>query len=69
MKTIKFITIFIFLILINKQANSIENKIVLKIDNEIITSLDVKKEARYLIALNPNTKNLSKDQILSLIHI
>ena len=45
------------------QANSIENKIILKIDNEIITSLDVKKEARYLIALNPNTKNLSKDQI------
>ena len=63
MKTIKFITIFIFLILINKQANSIENKIVLKIDNEIITSLDIKKEARYLITLNPNTKNLSNDQI------
>ena len=63
MKTIKLISIFIFLILIKTQANSIENKIILKIDNEIITSLDVKKEARYLITLNPNTKNLSKDQI------
>ena len=63
MKTIKLISIFIFLILSKTQANSIENKIILKIDNEIITSLDVKKEARYLIALNPNTKNLSKDQI------
>ena len=63
MKTIKLISIFIFLILSKTQANSIENKIILKIDNEIITSLDVKKEARYLITLNPNTKNLSKDQI------
>ena len=63
MKTIKLISIFIILILSKTQANSIENKIILKIDNEIITSLDVKKEARYLITLNPNTKNLSKDQI------
>lgn len=63
MKSIKLILIFIFIILSKTQANSIENKIILKIDNEIITSLDVKKEARYLIALNPNTKNLSKDQI------
>ena len=63
MKTIKLISIFIILILSKTQANSIENKIILKIDNEIITSLDVKKEARYLTTLNPNTKNLSKDQI------
>ena len=63
MKTIKLISIFIILILSKTQANSIENKIILKIDNDIITSLDVKKEARYLITLNPNTKNLSKDQI------
>ena len=63
MKTIKLISIFIFLILSKTQANSIENKIILKLDNEIITSLDVKKEARYLTTLNPNTKNLSKDQI------
>lgn len=63
MKSIKLILIFIFIILSKTQANSIENKIILKIDNEIITSLDVKKEARYLITLNPNTKNLSKDQI------
>ena len=63
MKTIKLISIFIILILSKTQANSIENKIILKIDNEIITSLDIKKESRYLITLNPNTKNLSKDQI------
>ena len=44
MKTIKLISIFIFLILSKNQANSIENKIILKIDNEIITSLDVKKK-------------------------
>ena len=60
MKSIKLILIFIFIILSKTQANSIENKIILKIDNEIITSLDVKKEARYLIALNPNTKIYQK---------
>tara|TARA_A100001035_G_C27690547_1_gene457574 strand:+ start:42 stop:971 length:930 start_codon:yes stop_codon:yes gene_type:complete len=63
MKTLKLISILIFIIFFNTKANSIENKIVLKIDNEIITSLDIKKEARYLVTLNPNTKNLSKDQI------
>ena len=46
MKTIKLISIFIIL-LSKTQANSIENKIILKIDNEIITSLDVKRSSLF----------------------
>ena len=42
---------------------AIDNKIIVKIDNDIITSLDIKKETRYLLSLNPNTKTLSKNQI------
>ena len=42
-----FIFLFIFLFLI--QSNSLENKILLKIENQIITSLDVNNEYKYLL--------------------
>jgi peptidyl-prolyl cis-trans isomerase SurA len=44
-------------------VNSIENKIVLKIDNEIITSLDIENEIIYLKALNPSSKKLDKKKL------
>ena len=37
---------------------ALENKILLKIENEIVTSLDVENEKNYLKALNPNINNL-----------
>jgi peptidyl-prolyl cis-trans isomerase SurA len=49
-----------------KNALSIENKILLKIDNEIITSIDVEKEYRYLAALNKNFKDLDKKEIFEI---
>ena len=51
------------LILIISNSFAIEIKIVLKIDNEIITNLDIKKEGRYLSSLNTNFSNLTSDQI------
>jgi peptidyl-prolyl cis-trans isomerase SurA len=45
---------------------SIENKILLKIENQIITSLDVNNEFKYLIALNPRIKNSKREDILRL---
>ena len=45
---------------------SIENKILVKIDNQIITSLDVNNEYKYLIALNPSLKNSKKEDIIQL---
>ena len=47
-------------------ALSLENKILVKIENQIITSLDVNNEYKYLIALNPNIKNSKKEDILKL---
>lgn len=44
-------------------ANSIENKIILKIENEIITNIDVENESKYLNALNNDLKKLEKEQI------
>ena len=43
--------------------------IVAKIDNEIITNYDVRKESYYLKILNPNLKNLENKQILRLAKI
>ena len=42
---------------------AIKNEIILKIDNEIITSLDIKKEAIYLTTLNSEIEKLSQKQI------
>ena len=42
---------------------SVENKIIYKINNEIITSFDLKKELRYLSLINPQILNLEKNEI------
>ena len=63
----KFLTcltlIFFFL---NTSSNSQENKILVKIENQIITSLDVNNEYKYLVALNPSIKNSKKEDIIKL---
>jgi peptidyl-prolyl cis-trans isomerase SurA len=56
---------FVFLIS-NSTSFSIENKILVKIENQIITSLDVNNEYKYLIALNPSLKNSKKEDIIKL---
>ena len=56
--------LFILLIIIlPKDVFSFENRIILKIDNEIITSIDILDETTYLKALNKNLQNISKDDI------
>ena len=64
MKIIKILLIIFFLnskVIIN--ANSLENKILLKIDNEIITSIDVYKEAKYLLAINDKINEMSQEEV------
>ena len=64
---IKKISYLIFLIFyLTNSASSIENKIILKINNSIITNVDVINEANYLQALNPNLQNLEKNKILEI---
>ena len=63
-KIFKFSSIlFLFIFLLNAEAFSFENKIVLKINNKIITTIDILNEVEYLKALNPNITNLNKDKI------
>ena len=45
---------------------SLENKILVKIENQIITSIDINNEYKYLISLNPSLKNSKKEDIIKL---
>ena len=42
---------------------SIENKILLKIDNELITSIDIYNYSKYLVKLDTDLKNLKDEEI------
>ena len=56
--------ILIITILVLSVSNSFSNiKIKYKIENEIITNIDIEEEKKYLIFLNPNLKNLTTEQI------
>ena len=59
----KVLIIFIFSFFILNFVNAIENKIIIKIENEIITSVDLENEKKYLTALNPNIKNLENNKL------
>ncbi len=43
-----------------------ENKILFKINYEIITSIDLKNEINYLVATNQNIKSLTKNEIIKI---
>lgn len=57
--------ILIFIIIFFQKSIAIENKILLKVDSEIITNIDVDKELKYLSTLNNNIANLNIDAALS----
>ena len=52
---------FCFLLSLNF-ANSFENKIIFKVNNEIITSLDILNELRYLQIINKEFNNIKKEE-------
>ena len=60
-----FLLIFITFLIFNK-TEPIETKIIHKIQNEIITNIDIKNEFKYLLALNNTLKELDKEQIFSI---
>ena len=69
MKNIKKLPVFFILILllgINKTISATEVFIFLKVNNNIITNLDVEKESKYLQALNKELKTLDKKEIYEL---
>ena len=59
-KKIFFGIIFSFLIF--GIVNAVENKILFKVNNEIITSFDIYNELKYLEVINEKFKNIEKKQ-------
>ena len=64
----KKILIYLGLIffIFNSSSISLENKILIKIEDQIITSLDINNEYKYLVALNPGIKKSNKNEIIKL---
>ena len=52
--------------LITKNLIAFENKILFKVDKEIITSIDIFNQSRYLTTLNTDLKNFNNEEIFEL---
>ena len=63
-KTIVLILIFFFLS--NLSYSKINLQIIMKINDQILTSYDLEKESNYLLALNPKLSEISKNDLLKL---
>ncbi len=61
-----FLFSLIFTIFIVKNTYSIENKILFKVDNNIITSIDVMDEIKYLKTINIKINSLNNNQIFEI---
>ena len=70
MNTTKFLRVILitllFLIYNLKNLNAIENKILFKIDNDIITTIDIYEEIKFLKAFNPQINNLSDKELFEI---
>ena len=63
MRNLKIIFFWIICsIILANNANSMENKILFKVNNEIITSMDIFTELKYLDTINEKFKNTKKQQ-------
>lgn len=60
---IKILIISTLFILLFSKSNGVENKIIFKIDNEIITSVDLLNEIEYLKILNDELNSLPSNKI------
>jgi peptidyl-prolyl cis-trans isomerase SurA len=68
MKKFKIITIgVIFSIIFSSISLTIENKILFKVNNEIITSIDILTELKYLGIINKDLKKTTKNQSFEIV--
>ena len=63
----KNLLIFCLFIIINSQSlESFENKILFKVNNEIITTIDIYEEIKFLKIFNPEINNLNEKDLLEI---
>ena len=58
--------ILIFFLFSNFSYSKIDLQIVIKINNQIVTSYDIEKESNYLLALNPKLNEINKNDLSKL---
>ena len=61
-----FISTLVFTFLSNDLTHAFENKILIKLNNEIITTVDISNEINYLKAFNKNIKVLDNKKIIKI---
>ena len=67
LKKLKIFLIALLIIFFNVQnLSSLENKILFKIENEIITTIDIYEEINFLKVFNPEAKNLSESELFEI---
>ena len=66
-KKIKLIIIIYFITILNTQnLSALENKILFKVDNEIITTIDIHEEIKFLKAFNPEINSLGDEELFEI---
>ena len=58
-----FFLLIVYFLFINSSFSNIDLKIVLKINNEIVTTYDIEQEKNYLLALNPKLREIDEIQL------
>ena len=66
-KKLKVLILIFILIFFNlKNLFALENKILFKINNQIITTIDIYEEIKFLKIFNPEVNNLSENELLEI---
>ena len=66
-KKIKLIIVICFISILNTQnLSALENKILFKVDNEIITTIDIHEEIKFLKAFNPGINSLGDEELFEI---
>ena len=65
-KKVKIPFVFFLLVLNFQNLNALENKILFKVNNEIITSIDIFEEIKFLKAFNPEVNNLEEAELIEI---
>ena len=66
-KQLKVISIYLSITILSiNVSNALENKILFKVDNEIITTIDIYEEIRFLKIFNPEINDLSEAELFEI---
>ena len=65
----KIVIIFLISIFYNNLVFAIDIKIKAKVNNEIITNIDIDHEKKYLVFLNPKLVELNNEKVLAFLYL